>query len=140
MDVRKVTDDMSVSPQITVDDVKQAAAQGFRSLMCNRPDAESPDQTDFAQFEVEARNLGLEVAWVPVVSGKITAADVQAFSQAYDSMPKPLLAYCRTGTRSITLWALAQGAKGVPAQQILACGSAAGYDLSDTVQLIQASR
>lgn len=136
MQVKVVTEGFSVSPQILLAELDTITKQGFKALLCNRPDGESPDQTSYAEIEKGAQARGLEIEWVPAVSGKITQEDVQAFSRAFDRLPKPLLAYCRTGTRSINLWALAQGAKGMSGQEILDRGKAAGYDLSDVVRVL----
>jgi uncharacterized protein (TIGR01244 family) len=68
-DFRKVTDDFSVAPQITVDDVKRAAEAGFRTLINNRPEGESPDQTPAAEIEAAARAAGLAYHYIPIVGG-----------------------------------------------------------------------
>ena len=104
MDIKTIAPDLSVSPQISVQDVGIAASQGFKSLIINRPDGESSDQTAHAEIEAAAQRHGLEVRYVPVVSGKVTDADVEAFDKAMHELPAPALAYCRTGTRSATLW------------------------------------
>jgi len=136
MDVKVVTEGFAVSSQIFLNEMDSIVKQGFKSLLCNRPDAESSDQASFAEIEKSAHALGLGIEWVPVVSGKITQEDVQAFSSAFDRLPKPLLAYCRTGTRSINLWALAQCTQGMSSQEILDRGKTAGYDLTDAVRML----
>ena len=129
MDIKTIAPDLSVSPQISVQDVGIAASQGFKSLIINRPDGESSDQTDHAAIEEAARRHGLEVRYVPVVSGKVTDADVEAFNKAMHELPAPALAYCRTGTRSATLWALSQAGH-LSTDAILKTTAGAGYDLS----------
>lgn len=106
MNVTRITPDYSVAPQIAAADVAEIAALGFRSIMCNRPDAEDPGQPDFAQIEAAARAQGLVTIHVPVFSGAIYEADVEAFRAAMDELPRPVLAYCRSGTRCRTLWNL----------------------------------
>jgi uncharacterized protein (TIGR01244 family) len=108
MNLTQITPDYSVAPQIGVEDVAAIAAKGFRSIMCNRPDGESPDQTAFARIAAEAEAQGLEVAFVPVVSGNIHAEDVEDFRAAMAELPKPVLAYCRSGARCQNLWMLAR--------------------------------
>ena len=108
MTITQITPDYSVSPQITRDDVKDIAGQGFRAIMCNRFDGEAPDQTPEAVIRAEAERLGLAFASVPVTSGSIHPEDVEDFKTAMAELPGPVLAYCRSGTRSRTLWALAQ--------------------------------
>lgn len=129
MDIKTIAPDLSVSPQLTVQDVGVAASQGVRSLIINRPDGESADQPESKAIEEAASRHGMEVRYVPVVSGKVTDADVEAFDRALHELPAPTLAYCRTGTRSATLWALSQ-ARHLSTDAILKTTLSAGYDLS----------
>jgi sulfide:quinone oxidoreductase len=108
MKVVQITEDYSVSPQIAVEDVAEIARLGFRTLMCNRPDAEDPGQPDFARIAAAAEAHGLVVSHVPVQSGGITPQDVDAFRAAMAELPRPVFAYCRSGTRSQNLWRLAE--------------------------------
>ncbi len=140
MNLKRINDGFAVTEQISSADVEALAAQGVKSLICNRPDGESPDQPAYSEIEATARRVGMAVSHIPVVSGQITDKDVHAFGNAYNKMPNPLVAYCRTGTRSITLWALDQGNKGMSSQEILSIGSNAGYDLGDTIKRIENGR
>lgn len=133
MNVRTVTEALSVSPQLSPGDVVRAADQGFRSIICNRPDGESPDQTPYASIATAAGAAGLDVRAIPIRGGAIDADSVRAFDQALATMPKPVLAYCRSGTRSITLWAMTQVGKRPPSE-IVQYAQAAGYDVSGAVQ------
>ncbi|HAW45721.1 MAG TPA: TIGR01244 family phosphatase, partial [Roseovarius sp.] len=99
MEPRQITEDFSVAPQITPEDIPAIAAAGFRSIMCNRPDDEEPGQPHVSAVTEAARAAGLETCCVPFSSATMTEADVAAFRAALDQMPKPMLAYCRTGTR-----------------------------------------
>jgi len=129
-DFRHVTDDISVSPQIAPDDVAQAAAQGFRTIINNRPDDEVPGQPSGREIEQAAREAGLAYFHIPVRGGP-TAEQVAATEQVVSEAAKPVLAYCRTGTRSIITWALAQAHSGAKSrQELLQLGREAGYDLS----------
>ena len=109
MDAREITPDYAVSGQIEPEEVKEVAARGYRSIMCNRPDDEQPGQPRFAEIEAAAREAGLAVAWVPVVSGAITEEDVEAFRQRMAELPGPVFAYCRSGARSQNLWVMSGG-------------------------------
>lgn len=140
MRLRPVNDEFAVTEQITVADVEALAAQGVKSLLCNRPDGEAPDQPAYADIEAAARRLGMSVRSVPVVASQISADDVNAFSDAYAELPRPLVAWCRTGTRSITLWAMDQSAKGRASEEILEVACNAGYDLSDTVRKLESQK
>jgi uncharacterized protein (TIGR01244 family) len=108
MSITEITPEYSVSPQILPEDVAGIAGLGFRSIMCNRPDGESPGQTPVAEIEAEAKRLGLGFAYVPVVSGRIEEQNVEDFRGALDRLDGPVLAYCRSGTRCQNLWMLAQ--------------------------------
>jgi sulfide:quinone oxidoreductase len=105
---KQLTNDLAVAPQIGVGDIAAIKAQGFRSLICNRPDGEAADQTAFAEIEAAARSAGLEVRYLPVIPGKFTSAEAAAFGAMIAELPKPVLAYCRSGSRSALLWDAAQ--------------------------------
>lgn len=135
MELKKLTDHLSVSGQVTADDLSAIKAAGFRSLIVNRPDGEGSDQPTFPEIARQAEALGLEARYLPVQSGKASDKDARAFVAAFDELPKPVLAYCRTGTRSATLWALSQAGKR-PLPEILERAKAAGYDMSGVVRRI----
>ena len=137
MDLRRLTDELSVAPQITVDDVVEIAAQGFRSIVCNRPDGESGDQTEFAAIEAAAHAAGLEIVAQPVISSAMQDADAVRFGEIVDGLPKPVLAYCRSGTRCTALWSLSQ-ARMRPTDEILRTAASAGYDLRGLAPRIEA--
>lgn len=130
---RRVTDQFSVSPQIAVGDVAQAAADGFVLIINNRPDGEDPAQPDGAEIEAAARAAGLDYVAIPVRGGP-DAAQVLAQRQAVEAANGPVLAYCRSGTRSIVTWAIGQAQAGtVDRQMLISQGAEAGYDLSGVV-------
>ncbi|MBF9059582.1 TIGR01244 family phosphatase [Rhodobacterales bacterium HKCCSP123] len=135
MDARTITSGLSVSPQITAEDVQTAKDHGFRAIICNRPDGEGMDQPNFEEIETAARALGLEARYLPIVAGKVMDDDAEAFGRLLEELPGPVLAYCRTGTRSATLWSLAV-AKSKPVADILAATQAAGYDMGGVVRRI----
>jgi sulfide:quinone oxidoreductase len=135
MDARTITSGLSVSPQITAEDVKTAKDHGFRAIICNRPDGEGMDQPNFEEIEGAAKALGLEARYLPIVAGKVMDDDAEAFGKLLEDLPGPVLAYCRTGTRSATLWSLAV-AKTKPVADILAATQAAGYDMGGVVRRI----
>lgn len=125
--IHPLSSQLSVTAQIDPADVAALAAQGFRSIINNRPDGEAADQPASATMAAAAKQAGLEYRHIPVVPGQLQDAQVQAFAAALIDMPVPVLAFCRTGTRSSTLWALQ--APGTAAA-ILDTARAAGYDLS----------
>ena len=127
---RTVTDDLSVAPQISVADVADAAAQGFRTIICNRPDGEEPDQPAVAEIAAAANAAGLDLVNIPV-RGAPGPAEVEAMRQAVDAAEGAVLAYCRSGPRSITTWSIGQAMSGArPRGELVDLARAAGYDLS----------
>ena len=127
MQIHPLAGALSVSPQIDVDDIAALAAQGIRGIVNNRPDGEEPGQPDNATLEAAAHAAGLAWRHIPVTGMPVAPATLREFGAALAELPGPLLAFCRSGTRSSALWALqAPG----PADEILATARAAGYDLS----------
>lgn len=105
MDIRNISDGVSVAPQIAVGDVATLAAQGYRSVICNRPDHEDPGQPTAAEIAERAREEGLSFAMVPMSNQQgMTPELVQQMADALETLPKPILAYCRSGTRSTHLF------------------------------------
>ncbi len=137
MDERRVTDEIAVSPQISVADVAEIAAAGFGSIVCNRPDGESMDQVAFAEIEAAARAAGLEIVWQPIAVGGLADADGARFGEIVAGLPKPVLAYCRSGTRCAALWSLSQ-AKMQSSDAIVRRAAEAGYDLRGLVPRLDA--
>ena len=135
MDLKKITEKTAVSPQITTQDIAAIKEAGFRAIICNRPDGEGADQPSFEEIEAAAKKVGLEAAYVPVTSGKVRDEDVESFGAALKDLPRPVLAYCRTGTRSATLWSLHESKKR-PMHEILAATKAAGYDMNGVARRI----
>ena len=125
---RRVTDKFSVAPQIELADIARAAQDGFKLLINNRPDGEQPGQPTSAQVEAAAKAAGLDYAYVPVV-GSPTSEAVHAEMALIADAAGPVLAFCRSGTRSICAWAMGQ-AGATPRDELLRLGAAAGYDLS----------
>lgn len=137
MDIRKFAPDFSVSPQVKPQDIGLAASRGFRSIFINRPDGEADDQPSREAIVEAAQAYGLDVRYLPVVPGKVTDADIAAFRAAMMEAPAPVLAFCRTGTRSATLWALSQAGH-LSTEAILETAADAGYELSSLRARIEA--
>ncbi|PVB62249.1 bifunctional protein tyrosine phosphatase family protein/NAD(P)/FAD-dependent oxidoreductase [Labrenzia sp. 011] len=135
MTIKPINSQIFVSPQIRPEELADIARQGFRSVICNRPDGEGADQPTFEEIEAEARKHGIEVRYLPIVAGKVRDEDATAFNDLMETLPKPVLAYCRTGTRSATLWSLSQAEK-QPLADILSQTRAAGYDMAGVVRRI----
>jgi uncharacterized protein (TIGR01244 family) len=129
-DIRKVTPDFSVAPQIALEDLAAIKAVGFVRVINNRPDGEAPGQPTSAEVEAAARAAGLDYVHIPVV-GRPTAEQAAATREAAEGAGGPVLAFCRSGTRSITAWSLGQAAAGARSpEELVRLGAGAGYDLA----------
>ena len=129
-DFRRVTDQIAVSPQIRDSDLDEAVRQGFKLVINNRPDGEEPGQPTSAEIEAAARARGLDYAHIPVRGGP-TSDQVEAERALLEGASGPVLAYCRSGTRSIVTWSLGQATSGARSrEELVGLGRQAGYDLS----------
>ena len=109
--IRPVAPDVYVAPQLTPEAMAEAARAGFRSVVNNRPDFEhGPDQPTNASIEAAAVAAGLEYRHLPVAGGFQTPEQIQAFRALLNELPRPLLAVCRSGSRSTNLFLQAQAA------------------------------
>jgi sulfide:quinone oxidoreductase len=124
---KKLTDSLSVSSFLAPGEL-QSVAQGFKTVINNRPDSEEPGQASSAEIEAAARALGMEYVHIPVIASDIRDEQVRAFADALKRTSGPALAFCRTGTRSAMLWALSQAGKR-SVDDILTTAKSAGYDL-----------
>ena len=129
MDVKRINDHVSVSPQIGPDDLPALRALGFTAIINNRPDGESPDQPPSAAMQAAAEKAGLSYHFIPLGRDGVSTEMVEQETEALEGSAGPVLAFCRSGTRSTTLWALSQAGK-MPAHEIVAAAAHAGYDMS----------
>lgn len=106
MEVRQVAENVSVAGQLTVEDVREAARLGFRTLISNRPDSES-GAVPHEEIRKAAEAAGMKFHYIPVVSGSLTDTDAEAMARALEESEGPVLAYCRSGGRSAALHKLA---------------------------------
>ncbi len=128
-DFRRVTDQFTTAPQISVDDVAEAKRLGFTTIINNRPDGEAPDQPASLAIAEAAKAAGLEYFHIPV-RGMPGQAEVEQMREAVAASTGPVLAFCRSGTRSINTWSLGQAQDGADRATLVEEGRAAGYDLS----------
>ena len=135
MKLNKITEKTTVSAQISAADIDAINEAGIRAIICNRPDGEGADQPSFEEIASAAQMAGIETRYVPVQSGMVSDTDVDAFSNALKDLPRPVLAYCRTGMRSATLWSLNE-AKKRPISEILAATKSAGFDMNGVARRI----
>lgn len=109
---KQLSNDVAVAPQLGPEAMAEAAAAGFRSVVNNRPDFEAgPGQPTSASVEAAARAAGLDYVWLPVAPNVQTADEIARFAGLLATLPKPILAFCRSGTRSGKLFAAAAALK-----------------------------
>lgn len=127
---RQITDTVFASPQIGLAEVAAAKAQGIALIVNNRPEGESDDQTPGAEIEAAARAAGMDYVAIPVTHAGFSQSQVDSMAAALAGAAGPVLAYCRSGTRSTLLWALAEAKAGGNPDAISASAARAGYDIS----------
>ncbi|UZK68566.1 TIGR01244 family sulfur transferase [Sphingomonas sp. S1-29] len=138
MHLRHIDDSIAVAPQITPDDIAALAAQGFVAVVNNRPDDEEPGQPNDAEMHAAATAAGLAYTAIPITHAGFSHPQIDAMAQAIAAADGPLVAYCRSGTRSCNLWALAAAKSGGDPADLTAKAAQAGYDLSGLRPLLDA--
>lgn len=128
MNIKQLTENISVSAQIKHNDMAGIAKLGFKTVINNRPDREVPFQPRSKTLAARAKKAGITYLYLPVISGGITQKDVDDFAALLTKAQGPVLAFCRTGTRSANLWAKANP-DGLPSDDITDIGAQAGYIL-----------
>ena len=129
LELKRINDDVSVAPQISPDDMPAIKAAGFATVINNRPDGEAFDQPSHAVMKAAAEAAGLTYHFIPLGRDGVSPDLVEEERAALEGSNGPVLAYCRSGTRSTTLWALSQAGK-MPAQEIVTQAAHAGYEMS----------
>ena len=137
---RTLDDTIMVSPQIGIDAVAEAKARGVTLIINNRPEGESADQVSGAEIEAAARAVGIDYVAIPVTHAGFSEAQVSAMRAALEKTPGPVLAYCRSGTRSTLLWALEQSSLGEHPAVLAEKAAGAGYDLAPVTTLMDILR
>jgi uncharacterized protein (TIGR01244 family) len=127
--IRKVDDSISVAPQISVEDVAAIKAAGFTGIVNNRPDDEEAGQISGDAIRDAAAAAGLSYTAIPITHAGFSYPQIEAMAEVLASADGPVLAFCRSGTRSCNLWALAQARNGADPDELIAKGAGAGYNL-----------
>ena len=135
-DFREVTASFWASPQISLADVAEACDRGVALIINNRPEGEAEDQVPGAAIEAAARAAGMDYVAIPVSHAGFSEEQVRAMAEGLANAPGPVLAYCRSGTRSTLLWSLAQAMQGRTPDDIAADAAGAGYDVAPIRPLI----
>lgn len=136
MELHAIAGNVAVAPQISIEDIATLAANGVRTVICNRPDEEVVPALLASRMAQAATAVGIQFHYLPIQPGGLSTALAERFGQLVDGADGPVLAYCRSGTRSAGAWALSQKGR-MPAREILGCAAAAGYDLSGLAHLLE---
>lgn len=131
--MKKLDEGMFVAGQIRPEDVAEASRHGVTTIVNNRPDGEELGQPAAVEIEAAARAAGIAYVHIPIAGG-FSPDQVAAMARALDEAEGPVLAFCRTGTRSTFLWALARAGAGADGAEIMRKAARAGYDLTPIVQ------
>lgn len=134
---RKINDKISVSPQISLDDIATAKTEGVTLIVNNRPDGEDPGAPQSAEIEAAAKAAGLKYIAIPITHSGFSGPQIDAMIAASAADDK-VLAYCRSGTRSTLLWSLAQAKQGVAPDEIARLAGNAGYDITPVRAMVDA--
>lgn len=137
MEPRRLTPALSVAAQIDPDDVPEIVRLGFKAIINNRPDNESPSQPASTEIAEAAKRTGLAYRYIPVRSGMVTDENVGDFAEALGELEGPVLAFCRSGTRCTVLWALSEAGHTEPSE-IVRIAADAGYDMAPLLPRIVA--
>jgi uncharacterized protein (TIGR01244 family) len=127
---RSLTPDLLVSPQISLEDVAEAARQGVTLIINNRPEDEAEDQVPGPDIEAAALKAGMAYVAIPITHSGFSEPQVHAMADALEGVDGMVLAYCRSGTRSTLLWALAESSQGGDPDALTNIAAKAGYDVN----------
>jgi uncharacterized protein (TIGR01244 family) len=128
--VTKVSQTLSVATQPDLADLETFAKQGYVALINNRPDGEEPTQPDSSVEQAAAQAAGLDYRHIPVTGADLTIDDVRAFQAALAAAAGPVLAHCKSGTRTLTLYAIGEALDGrLPVADVRSFGAGLGFDL-----------
>jgi uncharacterized protein (TIGR01244 family) len=138
--MKQISDRLYVGPQLTAEDIGRAKSQGFVAIVNNRPDGEEPGQPSAAENRLLAESEELRYSHIPVTVGQISESQVRAFQKALSEAGGPVLAHCKTGTRSATLYAIGEVLEGrMDRDEVIPFGQSVGFDLSGAVKWLDAN-
>jgi len=132
MPIFKLSESLSVAAQITPQDVPNIAAQGFTTVVCNRPDGEVADQASMDEIEAACNEAGLLFVRYPINAMNFPGADLDGLGELFDDPSQSVLAYCRTGTRCANLWVATRSDEDTP--EAIEVARDIGFDLSMVVR------
>lgn len=137
--MKRISEKLSIAPQVMADDICHAAANGFVVIVNNRPDNEEPDQPSAGESRTVAEREGLGYSHIPVAPGQVEEWQVRAFQKALAEARGPVLAHCKTGARSTTLYVIGEVFDGrMSKEEVPLLGQHLGFDLSGAVKWLDA--
>jgi len=128
MPIFQLTETLSVAAQVTPQDIPNIAAQGFSTVVCNRPDAEVPDQASMDAIEAACNDANVLFVRYPVDALNFPGPDLEGLGELFDDAGQRVLAYCRTGTRCANLWVATRSEE--ERQAAIQVAREIGFDLS----------
>ncbi|PCD02337.1 TIGR01244 family phosphatase [Sphingomonas spermidinifaciens] len=137
-DIRRIDDQISVAPQLLPEELAEVAALGFKAVVNNRPDDEEPGQPSDVAMREAAEAAGLAYTAIPITHAGFSHPQIDAMAAALKAADGPVLAYCRSGTRSCNLWALSAAKAGGDPEAITEKGAEAGYSLTGLRPMLDA--
>lgn len=129
MDIKVINEQFSACAQIAASDIPALVTAGYVAIINNRPDGESPDQPPQSDIETAAKAAGLPYYFLPVGRDGLSPELIAQTEKIIEEADGPVFAFCRTGTRSTTVWALSQGGK-ITSNEIISAAAGGGYDVS----------
>lgn len=137
----RINDKLSIAGQLMPEDLAEAASQGFTAIINNRPDGEEPHQPNASEMSEAAAKAKLDYIYIPFRSPEITEPIVRQFQQTLADSKGPVLAHCRSGTRTLTLWAIGEVLDGrMTLDEVARMGARLGFDLAGVRAWIAAHR
>lgn len=136
--IRRINDRISVAPQVDPAEITDIARAGFVAIVNNRPDDEEAGQPEGEAVRAVAETLGLAYHAIPITHAGFSATQVEAMRGVLDGASGPVLAFCRSGTRSANLWALAEASRGENPGELIEQAAGAGYDLNGLRPMLDA--
>jgi sulfide:quinone oxidoreductase len=137
-EIVKLDETVFVAGQITPEDIDDIAGRGIKLIVNNRPDGEDPAGQPLAEeLEAAARKHGIAFENLQFTASTLTPHHAARLAEILKTGDKPMLAFCRTGTRSTTLWAASSVAVGMPLTEAIEKAAQAGYDLRQSAPMIE---
>ncbi|GEN27007.1 pyridine nucleotide-disulfide oxidoreductase [Halovibrio variabilis] len=132
MQTQPLETDIEITSALTVEELEHVKAKGFKTVICNCKPGESAEFPDEKAYRQKAADICLQWVHIPVTPGDYSQADVAAFAEAMQQLPRPILAFCRTGKRATHLWAYAKRhTEQCDLAELFSAAKAAGFDLEE---------